>query len=163
VKTIIVADLNNFNASYQNGEAYTSGLDEMVLQLKTIIRNKIFYVNNFEELNNQLEKQKGQDVIIFSNFPANITFKRFEIFTSDKSNYYKADSYSLAFKHYSDIIEKYNKVELHIITGASNESFTDSYVMNMSNRSKAYIKRKRDWNNYSMTDFLEYIQVVLME
>ena len=161
MKTIIVADLNNYNASYQNGEAYTNGIDEMVLQLKSIIRNKVFYVKDFEELNSQLEKLKGQDVIFFSNFPANITFKRFEIFTSDKSNYYKADSYSLSFKLYSNIIEKYRNVELHIVTGASSESFTDTDIINMSNRSNIYIKRKRDWNNYSTTDFLEYIQVVL--
>lgn len=115
-------------------------------------------VNSAEELIDILGEHKGQDILLFSNFPPDSSYP-----TSGKSmkhvdmgdyiaRSWEADYYSISKKLFTALEKTYTLKALHFITGASSLRLKDEDITSMFPGTPLTITRKKDWI-YSEIDY----------
>ena len=163
-KHIIIADINthkSYKDFYSGEHKYTdNSLDYIIDELIKHSDNnlKISKVLDFEDLTELLNKNQDKQNIIFSNFPADNTYTRFKVDSKNGMNSYFPSGYSITFDNYKKILERFDNITLYIVTGASEESFSNNEVKALSKVGNITIKRKRNWPSFNIDNYIEYIK-----
>jgi len=108
-------------------------------------------VNSVAELIDVLGDNKGQSVLLFSNFPPNSSYpdsgKSMKLV--DEGDYisrsWEADSYSLSQKLFTVLEKKYIFKAIHFITGAPCFILGDGLIKSLFLEIPLTIIRKKDW------------------
>ncbi len=162
---IIIADINKRNAY---GDFY-SGDHKFIDNSNELLRDnikekctslKVIVAYSFNEIDDIIKNTLGEKTIVFSNFPANNTYRRYKTETKDGVTGYVADGYSITSRKYKNLLN--NNVELHIITGASENILSNEAIVSLFNENKIYVKRKSEWFN-KKTDFMDNYESYILE
>lgn len=119
-------------------------------------------VNSAEELIDMLGEYKGQDILLFSNFPPDSSYptsgKSMKLV--DKGDYiarsWEADAYSISKKLFTALEERYIFKAIHFITGAPSLRLKDEHIISLFPETPLTITRKRDWINAELDYQLLY-------
>jgi hypothetical protein len=168
---VIFAEINIKKAHYDfysenrgyEGSTHEFVLDEVNEKLKDkgIETIEVLPVYDFDEMNDLLAKAKAENVYIFSNFPADVTYKRYKIEESDGNSYILADDYSKTSENYRIILLKYKHIQLHIITGASVKSVPDAKILGLSSSHVISVIRKNDPCLINGDYYKNYVRLII--
>ena len=159
-KILIIANFNYLNSCDYNRGNSNKYLHENVQYF--FDRNwKVYITNDFLRTIAILKMNLYCPVYLFSNFPSDETYQKFELITIDKKHYYQASRYDLSFANFKELLSINPNINLHITTGASTKSFTNSDIQNISNSHKITVKRKREWESFNHENHLNYIKSVI--
>ncbi|MFC2111200.1 hypothetical protein ACFLQ5_01975 [Bacteroidota bacterium] len=167
---IILADINNRNGYedfYSGAHKFADNtLEEHTRDLKAYYegKNHSITVNSaytFEHIEEFINSSEVERIVIFSNFPANNTFKRFKIDTILGEKFHKADAYTISFERFGEILKANKGVELHVVTGASKYMFEDNEVLSLSKEHLISVKRKADWPSFSYNTYDDYMKTII--
>jgi hypothetical protein len=121
-------------------------------------------VYTFDELASELENENDY-CIVFTNFPNDESFKRFKVEQKHGSAYTTASTYNLSISKFKEILEKYKKCEIHIISGISDYFKPDKIIddFRVLNENIYFIKKSEFLKQDYEQSYLNYIKSVISE
>lgn len=142
---------------------YVELVNHLISYLETK-RNKfeVKYVNNFTDLHSEFECDSHK-LVWFSNFPPNSTYEEYDVVESKRNidgfiQTVPADSYSNSKLAFTEILAKYPKIVLEVITGAPFSVVSNFEIMALSAEGRVFIQRKHEWmNNNFHQSFANYV------
>lgn len=149
---VIITELNYKNGYkdfYSAEHKYVNRENETFISKikKRLLNDRLSFplVSDFEEFSLEIIAAKQAKVIIFANFPADETYKRYRLESNKDATYYKATGYKKTFSNFKSILNINDNIDLYIITGASSYSLSDSQIKDLSMQHNIRIQRKKDW------------------
>jgi hypothetical protein len=112
------------------------------------------YTNVFtvEKFIKELEANKDEEILLFSNFPPNTYYQDHPDSQTISDTYgngapedWKVPAYQVSAGLFSQVCQKYKFKAIHFITGAHLQQVSDSRIRSLTNQIPTTIKRKRDW------------------
>ena len=168
---IIIAQINHYNSYedfYSGAHKYVdvtySRLAERLtkyLSEQNATNYNVVDVYYFEDLEDEIRKNKDSQIVIFSNFPANNTYKRYKLLEKDNEFGYIADAYNKTLEKYKTILQDNSNIKLHIITGASESLISNHEIVSINKN--IVVKRKAEWVNFTIKDYETYIKDSISE
>ena len=107
-----------------------------------------------------INEDKGFNSKLSEHFGHCPYFAIYKTETKDGVTGYVADGYSITSRKYKNLLN--NNVELHIITGASENILSNEAIVSLFNENKIYVKRKSEWFN-KKTDFMDNYESYILE
>jgi hypothetical protein len=161
---VIIAEINTLNSYedfYSKTRKYTSD-DESIqkILLKTFESIDVSLVFDFDELGATIKDfENNSRILIFSNFPADNSYKRYKIINDSRHNktYMLADGYDISKKNYKQLLTNNSNIELYVITGASESLLPKKDIITLVEGGLISYKNKGEWPSFSTDDYNEYI------
>jgi hypothetical protein len=125
-------------------------------------------VNSVEDLIDVLGEEKGQSVVLFTNFPPNSSYpdsgKSMKMVDEEDHilRSWEADSYSISLKLFTALEKRYTFKAIHFITGAPPFFLTDENIESLFPGTPITINRKKDWID-SGKDYQELYRLFVEE
>ena len=151
---VIIADINGKLAysDFHLGEHEYSHFEitHLCEKIRDLLTNngikdfKISTAFDFEELNELIEGYDGK-ILIFSNFPPNISYKPHFVEIKYGKRLVRADGYMWTKLYFNKLLILSSRIELHIITGAPETKLPDFQIYALSQYQKITIQRKAEW------------------
>jgi len=166
--TVIIAQINLRN-SYEDFYSGDNTPDHTYLYLKESLKKhlsdrgqeniSVSDLYTFENLEKIIKENPKNNIIIFSNFPPNNSYKRYKKEEVAGSFGSLADSYDRTVQKYKEIMQEYPNIQLHILTGAPAALISDQEITTISTTDRIFLTRKTP--SFDLKKHDQYIKSVL--
>ena len=132
-----------------NSNSVLNGIEasQLSANIKTLGINEPITVFDFDSLTTILKENKGEEFVLFSNFPPNSSYSESATYGNKASgtNSWHADDYGISSFDFSKLNEQYKFNAIHFISGAPASWIDLEYLQAIFPDTKVTLKRNQDF------------------